>query len=347
MKIALVIGHGILYSNLDTSNGGYMSEYYYLKDLAPCICKELRSCGYECDIISSPEYLFKHPIEELYYKLPIINTTKSGGTNLYDLVIELHLNYSKDPFKHGICAYYNPGDRYGYELSERFCKEYSKYKFLNLGVSTPPLHILRQSNPTAIAIELFYSTSKLDVKLSKLYGLKKMATIFVEALNDGPYTGDDVFIRNIHGWYTDDGGTKYYEQSIQYINEVHYIDGDYYYFNEDGYVSNGWKYINENVYYFNTDNNSMTIDCIKTIDGVDYEFDTNGKLISNVEIELTKESNSNCNISNTVVVYDDNCPMSDIRKITELYPSYFIIKKSDYENYNLRFSEVIRYIGGE
>lgn len=350
MRIALFIGHGIT-EKTNLSAFGYVNEYYYLKDLVPIIAKELNEYGYECDLYIPPEYLFKNPIDEVIYKLVRANVKNNIGQYRYDLVLELHLNYSNDPLKNGTCAYYKIGDNNAYLIAKRMCQYLDiNSRLINLGVSTPPLRLLKQSGPSAIVLELFYCSSKRDVREAKRLGLQRIAELIVMAINDGPYKPElakdgKIFLRNLHGWNKDKNSLTYYNQSIKYVNTIENIMGEYYYFDKNGNISNGWKKINDNIYYFDPNNfGAMCIGCSKIIGNTKYIFDDNGVLQNDIDAEFyTNDKDCDIYIEGDVVIYDDSFSVNDIKDIHDKYPHYFIISKSDYSKYDIKFSNEVYY----
>ena len=105
----------------------------------------------------------------------------------------------------------------------------------------------------------------------------------------------------VDGWYAN----EYYFVNGKYLTGVQQIDGFYYDFGEDGkgdaytkytglfeqdgktyysqlgVVVSGWKEINDNWHYFKPSDNSAASGK-HTIDGIEFEFEENGKLVSGV-----------------------------------------------------------------
>lgn len=354
MNIAIFIGKNILYnkSNKYHKDDTIINEYKYLCELAPKIKKELESCGYDCTLYIIPENVFDNGNEVTRYKLSRANLKNEVNEYIYDVVIELHLNYSKNKFHHGICGYYKPNDSLGYSFATRICKAFKEHGFLNLGTNTPNMYMLTATEVPTVIIEMFHSTSIKDINKSFSYGMEKMAEIFVTGINGGPYKKEQVepnypiILRNKHGWVKDENNQKkmYYNRSILYKNAIENIYGDYYYFDNKGYISHGFKEINDHIYYFDEEG-KMVIDKSISIDGKIYKFNKDGCLVTTISDEdidrIITDDGEYDTIEGTLVIYSNPDKKEEFAALVNQYPDAYFMLDSDYVGYNTNFTRVI------
>ena len=61
---------------------------------------------------------------------------------------------------------------------------------------------------------------------------------------------EDVVVRT--GWFKDENGTRYYDESGESVKGWMQLNNKWYYFNEEtGYMTTGWQFVNEKWYYMN------------------------------------------------------------------------------------------------
>nr|DAI13060.1 MAG TPA: Cell wall hydrolase autolysin [Caudoviricetes sp.] len=343
MRIALLTGHSILANGKSSGANGYFDEYVYILRLLPILKQQLIASGYECDVIACPEKIFKSPTEEIMYKIPRVNIKDETGRYLYDLVLELHLNGSVHKITNsGTNVYYKTGDNYGYVVGKRICSSLNKLGFINGGVHTPPLYIINESVPTCIAIELFYCTSIKDIIVADRKGMDAIASAIVDGINNTTRVNiDDHNIR--HGWeHNSDGSKSYYKQNQKFINIVTNIHGKYYIFDTEGKLSYGWKQINNCIYYFDKDDNgAMVIDTVKTINGKSYKFNEDGILINKIS-NVVQVENDIAVSDGTLIIYPNDMIMAHILQLYEKYPTAYFIRESDYPDYKVKYTRILR-----
>ncbi|MBW6409284.1 lysozyme [Clostridium weizhouense] len=90
----------------------------------------------------------------------------------------------------------------------------------------------------------------------------------------------------IKGWY-EDNGTWYYlnDEGIMQTGWVKDKDGSWYYMNEKGAMQTGWLQLKGIWYYLEENSNGYKgkcyIDCTATINGKQYIFDKDGRMLNN------------------------------------------------------------------
>lgn len=90
MKYFICVGHanyggGIISSADGTSKGG-VNEYKYNKELAPYVCKWLKTAGHEATLCIAPEGQLHSLNDEIKYFI------EEEHKQNYDLSVQLHLN---------------------------------------------------------------------------------------------------------------------------------------------------------------------------------------------------------------------------------------------------------------
>ena len=102
------------------------------------------------------------------------------------------------------------------------------------------------------------------------------------------------------GWLSD-GTNKYYMDPASGIMSTAWmqIDGYYHYFNNSGHMLTGWIQINGSYYYLDPADGRMVANTTRTIDGVTYQFASNGVCNTNVNNNNAfNPSNNNNNSPN-------------------------------------------------
>lgn len=177
------------------------------------------------------------------------------------------------------------------------------------------------------------------------YYLGEDGRMLTNTMVDDMYYVDQNGAMTVNGWqwlsddWDDEGAWRYfgsngriYQEGIKNINGIYYHfedtrmstgwvdEGDYtYYFKEDGSMATGWKWLLENdededawgeYWYYFTNAGKLTKSTVKEIAGVDYAFDSEGRMLTGwVDIDsFTSSAMDNLNETdiNELRYFDEN-----------------------------------------
>lgn len=138
----------------------------------------------------------------------------------------------------------------------------------------------------------------------RLYGLQQ--------IGDGWYGFNPSNGRRLSGWQTLNGSTYYFDgnNSGRAVTGGFYnIGGKVYYFNSSGVRQTGWMTMNEHRYYMDPGDNGARSYGTKTVDGVSYNFGTEGYVSYSPNRDVILRVNrANC----VVTVYNGDAPFKAI-----------------------------------
>lgn len=177
MKFFICVGHAkyseSVISSADGTSKGGVNEYKYNKELAPYVCKWLRTAGHEATLCIAPEGKLHSLNEEVNYFIG------EEHKQSYDLSVQLHLNaFNGSAYGCEAYAYNNAG----LQVAQQICVKLGTV-WHNRGAKIKTgLYWTRKTKAKAVLIESFFCDSKGDYAKAQKLGMNAHGKLIAEGI---------------------------------------------------------------------------------------------------------------------------------------------------------------------